>query len=375
MKNGFFKGHGLGNEYIVLDPDELTFRLTPGRIARICDRVKGIGSDGVLTLEDSHSAEFGLRIWNPDGSESETSGNGLRIFALYLHATGRTRKKEFTVETPGGTVRVETRHDRQGAEDEAGVVGAVAEAGVVGAVAEAGTVCGAKKPHGRRIAEGDDGTVSGATVHMGKASFDPGALPCTLEADELIEQPIHVAGETQTFTGVSVGNPHCVVFRSRGRRRSGTDPRRHEDPNQERDDLTRRADSVRREDPLSQHTDLPWSRADLLRLGPALETHPIFPQRTNVQLAERTGPNSICILIWERGAGETLSSGSSACAAASAAVRLGLVTSPVTVESPGGALFVDVNEAFDLTLKGPVAEVARGTFNEELFRGVQDSDD
>ena len=94
MKNGFFKGHGLGNEYIVLDPDELTFRLTPGRIARICDRVKGIGIDGVLTLEDSDSADFGLRIWNPDGSEAETSGNGLRIFALYLHATGRNRKKD-----------------------------------------------------------------------------------------------------------------------------------------------------------------------------------------------------------------------------------------------------------------------------------------
>ena len=104
MKNSYFKGHGLGNEYIVLDPRESTFELTPGRITRICDRQKGIGSDGVLTLEDSDSADFGLRIWNPDGSEAETSGNGLRIFALYLHATGRTRKKSFTVETPGGTV-------------------------------------------------------------------------------------------------------------------------------------------------------------------------------------------------------------------------------------------------------------------------------
>ena len=350
MKNDFFKGHGLGNEYIVLDPDELIFRLTPGRIARICDRVKGIGSDGVLTLEDSHSADFGLRIWNPDGSEAETSGNGLRIFAFYLHATGRTRKKTFTVETPGGTVRVETEHDRQGVEDEAGMAGAVGEAGAVGAVDEAGTVCGAKNPHGRRIAEGDDGTVSGATVHMGRANFSPGALPCTLVVDELIKQPIQVAGETLTFTGVSVGNPHCVVFRYRGRRRG-------------------------RDNPTKPSDDLPWSRPDLLRLGPALETHPIFPQRTNVQLAERTGPNSIRILIWERGAGETPSSGSSACAAASAAVRLGLVTAPVTVESPGGALVVDVNEAFDLTLTGPVAEVDRGTFNEELFRGVQDSDD
>ena len=115
MGNGYFKGHGLGNEYIVLDPTELTFQLTPGRIARICDREKGIGSDGVLTFEDSGSADFSVRIWNPDGNEAETSGNGLRIFACYLHATDRTRAKSFTVETPGGTVRVETQVDSSGA--------------------------------------------------------------------------------------------------------------------------------------------------------------------------------------------------------------------------------------------------------------------
>ena len=140
MSNEFFKGHGLGNEYIVLDPVELTFKLTPERIAWICDRRKSIGSDGVLTLQDSDSADFGLRIWNPDGSEAETSGNGLRIFACYLHATDRTRKNTFSVETSGGTVRVETQHDS------------------AGAVGEAGTICG-------------------ATVHMGRATFRPEALP------------------------------------------------------------------------------------------------------------------------------------------------------------------------------------------------------
>ena len=317
MSNSYFKGHGLSNEYIVLDPVELTFALTPERVVRICDRRADIGtcggSDGVLTLEDSGSADFGLRIWNPDGSEAETSGNGLRIFALYLHATGRTRKKSFTVETRGGTVRVETQHEHRGAE------------------VEAGPVCG-------------------ATVHLGRATFKPGALPCTLEVDELIEQSIRAAGETLTFTGVSIGNPHCVVFHDQGQKRSD-------------DDLERR-----REDP---H----WSRDDLLRLGPVLETHPIFPQRANVQLAECTGPKSIRILIWERGAGETPSSGSSACAAASAAVRLGLVRSPLIVESPGGKLLVDVDEAFNLTLTGPVAEVARGTFRAALLRGIVDADD
>ena len=327
--NSYFKGHGLGNEYIVLDQDELNFALTPGRIAGICDRQKGIGSDGVLTLEDSDSADFGVRIWNPDGSEAETSGNGLRVFACYLHVTGRTRKKSFTVETLGGTVRVETWHERQCAEDEDWAV----------------------------IAEGETEPVSGATVHMGKATFRPEALPCTLEVDELIEQPINVAGASLTFTGVSVGNPHCVVFHPQGQRWD------RDDPLKPRDDLDRR------------RTDLSWRRDDLLQLGPALETHPIFPQRTNVQLAACTGPDSIRILIWERGAGETPSSGSSACAAASAAVRLGLTTSPVTVESPGGALTVDLDKEFKVALTGPVTETAQGTLSEALLRVILDEDD
>ena len=343
MKNSYFKGHGLGNEYIVLDPRESTIELTPGRITRICDRQKGIGSDGVLTLEDSDSADFGLRIWNPDGSEAETSGNGLRIFALYLHATGRTRKRSLAVETAGGTVRVETRHDHRGASDGAGSESA-GSVGVEDRVEAVG-------------AEDENGPVTGATVHMGPASFSPEALPCTFEAKKLVEQPINIAGEALIFTGVSVGNPHCVVFPIQDRRRGG------ENPNwQDVDQLHRQEDRI-------------WHREDLLRLGPVLETHAIFPQRTNVQLAEPTGPNTIRILIWERGAGETPSSGSSACAAASAAVRLGLVRSPVTVESPGGELLVDVDEGFNLTLTGPVDEVVQGTFSAAMLREILDADD
>lgn len=292
MKNGFFKGHGLGNEYIVLDPAELTFRLTPRRVAMLCDRERGIGSDGVLTLEDFGSADFGVRIWNPDGSEAEISGNGLRVFARWLHATGRTRETSLAVETLGGTVRIETQVD------------------------SAGVVCA-------------------ATVHMGRATFKPEALPCTLEVDELIEQPIRVAGETLTFTGVSVGNPHCVIFGP---------------------------------------SEWPWCRDDLLRLGPSLATHPVFPRGTNVQLATPSGPHSVFILIWERGAGETTASGTSACAVASAAVRLGLVTSPVTVESPGGKLQIDVDDGFDLMMTGPVEEIDQGTLNPALVEGLSDID-
>ena len=289
MKNGFFKGHGLGNDYIVMDPKELSFGLTPGNIRAICDRNWGVGSDGILTLEASRVADFGLRIYNPDGSEAEKSGNGLRIFARYLHATRKVRKKAFTVETKGGLVKIDLQVDRHG-------------------------------------------DASAATVEMGQATFAPKALPCSLKAAELIEQPIEAAGEKLVFTGVSVGNPHCVVFKPKGQA---------------------------------------WTREELLRLGPVLENHKLFPRRTNVQLAVPTGPKEIYILIWERGAGETQASGSSSCAAASAAVRLGLVKSPVTVKAPGGTLNIDVDEGFELTMKGPVAEVYRGALSASFVRGLR----
>ncbi len=289
MKNGFFRGHGLGNDYIVVDPKALSFKLTPKNIELICNRNWGLGSDGILALVPSKKADFGLRIFNPDGSEAEKSGNGLRIFARYLHAMGKTRKKRFTVETKGGLVTIDLHLDRQG-------------------------------------------DASAVTVEMGRATFKPAALPCTLPADELIQQSIEVAGRSLTFTGVSVGNPHCVVFR--------------------------------------QATES-WSREDLLALGPALEHHAIFPKRTNVQLAIPTGPKELFILIWERGAGETQASGSSSCAAASAAVRLGLVKSPVTVKMPGGTLKIDVAQDFSLTMTGPVAEVARGTLSPSFVRSLK----
>ena len=288
MDNEFFKGHGLGNDYLAVDPAALSFELTPDNIRAICDRHWGVGSDGILALAPSQKADFGLRIYNPDGSEAEKSGNGLRIFARYLHATGQVQKQQFTIDTEGGLVRVELHVD-------------------------------------------EHGDASAATVAMGRATFAPQALPCTLEAEELVAQPIDVHGQPLTFTGVSVGNPHCIVFREQGEQ---------------------------------------WTEDELRFLGPALENHPLFPRRTNVQLAVPVGLHAIYILIWERGAGPTQASGSSACATASAAVRLGLVKSPVAVKAPGGTLHIDVDASYDLTMKGPVAEVACGVFSPPFLRSL-----
>ena len=288
MRNAYFKGHGLGNDYIAVDPAELDFELSARNVRALCDRHRGVGADGVLALAPSERAHFGLRIFNPDGSEAEKSGNGLRIFARYLHATRRTRRTRFTIETRGGVVEATLRLDRHG-------------------------------------------EASAVTVAMGRASFRPQDLPCTLAVEELVDQPIRIGSRSLRFTGVSVGNPHCVVFRPAG----GS-----------------------------------WEPRELRELGPSLETHRIFPRFTNVQLAAPVGRRALQVWIWERGAGETLASGSSACAAACAAVRLGLVRSPVEVRMPGGALRVGVGADYDVTLDGPVAEVARGSFSPAFVRSL-----
>lgn len=289
MRNAFFKGHALGNDYLVVDVRELDFRITPRTVRALCDRHRGVGGDGVLVAMPSRRAHFGLRIFNPDGSEAEVSGNGLRIFGRFLHATRRTRRLKVQVEVGGRVVGMELPRDA------------------------------------RR-------EVSRARVEMGRADFRPESLPCTLRRPDLVDAPVRAGGLALRFTGVSVGNPHCVVFRRLG---------------------------------------MSWSRRELLHLGPALERHEIFPRRCNVQLAVPTGPRALSILIWERGAGETAASGSSACAAASAAVRRGLVRSPVRVRAPGGVLRVEVARDWEVVLDGPVSEVARGTLAAQFVRGLR----
>jgi len=286
LRNAYFKGHGLGNDYIAVDPAELDFEITPKSVRALCDRHRGVGGDGVLVLEKSKSAHFGVRIFNPDGSEAQKSGNGLRIFADYLHATHRTRRCKIRIETVSGIVPVELHYDA-------------------------------------------DGGVTRGTVVIGHATFKPKRLPCTIDAVELVDHPLRVNGHSLRITGVSVGNPHCVVFKS------ATEE---------------------------------WTRDELLELGPLLERHEVFPERTNVQLAVPVAPRTLSILVWERGAGETQASGTSACAAAAAGVRNGLVRSPVAVRAPGGTLEVAMNEHYDLTLEGEVAEVSRGQLSAAFLR-------
>jgi diaminopimelate epimerase len=286
----FFKGHGLGNDYVALELDGLPFDLTPPAVRLVCDRHSGIGSDGILGAVASESADFGVRIFNPDGSEAEKSGNGLRIFAAYLLHRGRVRiGPPFTVETPGGTVRV------------------------------------------RIVDESDDGVLD-VEVEMGTASFrsaDVGlAGPDRETENELLELP---GGDRVAINTVSVGNPHCVVF----------------------------------QDELDVET--------LRRIAPEISTHPDFARGTNVQFAVATGePDAVEAWVWERGAGETRASGSSACAVAAAAVRRGMVSERrVAVRMPGGTLHVEVRDDWGLVLRGPVEDVYRGEMTPGMVRRLR----
>jgi len=276
----FAKYHALGNDYLVIDPAEVPggAPLPVDQIRLICHRNLGVGSDGILWGPlPSARAAAGLRIFNPDGSEAEKSGNGLRIFSRYLWDRKLVKTPDFKVETPGGVVDVHI---------------------------------------------GGDGLI---TVDMGAVSFSSERIPVAGPSREVINEKITVQDRTFTFCAASIGNPHCVIA-------------------------------------------LPEISAALAtRYGPDIEVHPNFPRRTNVQFMQVLDRANIRIEIWERGAGNTLASGSSSSASAAVARRLGLVDDHVTVHMPGGKISIDIGPGYAIRMTGPVARVADGTIDPGLF--------
>ena len=277
----FSKGHGLGNDYLVVERRALPWPLTDARVRWLCDRHRGIGSDGILIV-DTEKRPFELRIRNPDGSEAEKSGNGLRILAAWLHGRGLVRTgEEFEVALVKDTVRM------------------------------------------RVEAEGDEGVLD-IVVDMGRASFRAEDVGFTEATGDVLDHPLGLSATISArINTVSLGNPHCVVF----------------------------VDTL--------------DRDDFLLRAPQLCTHPAFAAGTNVQFARVAGPARIEAWIWERGAGETLASGSSACAVACAAVRRGLLAGGVVeVVMVGGTAQVKVSPLFEVRLRGPAQIVVHGEIAE-----------
>ncbi len=278
----FEKWQALGNDYAILEEERLPFELTPGRIAALCAPHTGVGSDGILLLSKPRARGFvaDLRIFNPDGSEAELSGNGVREAVLYLRRNGWTDADSFSISTAAGEVRPRITGD------------------------------------------------STCTVDMGRAKLSSKDFP---SGDSEGIATLTAAGRDLTFQHVSVGNPQCAIEVPDG-----------------------------------------LEGLDLLELGVPIERHELFPNRTNVSFWRREGDSSIRARIFERGVGETMSSGTGASGAAVAAVLRGL-DSPVTVVLDGGSLEVEVGEDLHIELTGWAVPVYRGELTNELIEELRNT--
>ena len=277
----FEKWNALGNDYIVVEERNLLFPLTPSRIRRICAPHSGVGSDGILLLSETDERGFvaSLRIFNPDGSEAELSGNGAREAVMYLRTRGWTDNDTFSIMTAAGEMRPR----------------------ITGP-----TTC---------------------TMDMGRAKLTSKDYPTGSE-----DGTGEVAG--YAFQHVSIGNPQCSIEIA------------------DRDEL---------------------EALDLPAIGPAIENSDLFPNRTNVSFWTRTGDGSIRARIFERGVGETMSSGTGAVGAAVSAVLRG-VDSPVTVQLDGGELEVEVGEDMHVNLTGWAVPVFAGTLSDELLKELHEDE-
>ena len=280
----FEKWQALGNDYVIVEERELPFELTPERIRRLCAPHTGIGSDGILLLSGPTERGFvaRLRIFNPDGSESELSGNGARQAILYLRQRGWVDHDVFSIQTNAGEIRPQ----------------------ITGP-----TTC---------------------RVDMGRARLTSKDFPSggndgtgTLES----------AGREFAFQHVSVGNPQCAIEIG--------------------DELT---------------------ELDLSTFGPPIEANTdLFPNRTNVSFWRRDADSEITARIFERGVGETMSSGTGASGAAVAAVLRG-VDSPVTVNLDGGELEVEVGEDLNVNLTGWAVPVYEGRLSDNFVEELREAE-
>lgn len=280
------KYHGLGNDYLVLDPNKNEIHLQERKIELLCRRSFGVGADGLLygpiihqDKNEKAEAKIEVKIYNSDGTEAEISGNGVRIFAKYLLDEGYVQEKKFTLTTASGDIEIEFL-------DEEGTMMKVA---------------------------------------MGRAAFAIEKIPAISDTKEIINKPMKFNDILYNATCLSVGNPHCVIML---------------------------------EEVTSQNAK---------EIGPYVEGAACFPNRINMQLLKVEDEENIRIEIYERGAGYTLASGTSACAAAAAAFRMGLTKQKVTVHMPGGSLLIEIMDNMEIYMTGVVEPIGKFMLAEDFF--------
>lgn len=274
----FEKWTALGNDYVIVEVEALPWDLTPARVQRICDPHFGIGSDGVLLLARSDDPQFvaDLRIFNPDGSEAELSGNGAREAIMYLRRHGWTDADTFTIRTVAGPITPTITSERT------------------------------------------------CSVEMGRAATTSKDFP---SGDPSGRGTLSAAGREWSFQHLSIGNPQCAI--------------------EVGDEL---------------------EGLDLAAIGPGIEGHELFPNRTNVCFLRADG-SRVRARIFERGVGETLASGTGASAAAVTAFLAG-VPSPIVVELDGGELEVEISDELDVRLSGWAEPICAGELSPELLQAL-----
>ena len=268
----FTKMQGLGNDYVYVNCFKETIENPPEMAKKVSNRNFGIGSDGLIMINPSDVADFEMEMYNADGSRSEMCGNGIRCVGKYVYDYGLTEKEHISVETLAGIKYLDL------------------------------TV--------------EDGKVKLVKVDMGSPKLVPANIPIVADGDRVIDEPINVNGIEYRMTGVSMGNPHAVVY----------------------------VEDVK--------------GLDIEKIGPAFENHERFPNRVNTEFVKVLDRNTVEMRVWERGSGETMACGTGACAVAVACILNGLTEDKVTVKLLGGDLQIEWDEEADKVYMTGPAEVS-----------------
>lgn len=274
----FTKMHGLGNDYVYVNCFEEKIDNPPAVARFVSDRHFGIGSDGLIMINPSKTADFEMEMYNADGSRGEMCGNGIRCVAKYVYDYGLTDKTQISVETLGGIKYLDL------------------------------TV--------------EDGKVSLVKVDMGKPELEADLIPIISEREQVIDEPIEVDGKEYHMTGVSMGNPHAVIY----------------------------VDDVK--------------GLDLEKIGPKFENHERFPKRINTEFVHCIDRQTVEMRVWERGSGETFACGTGACAVAVSSILNNLTDTQVTVKLLGGDLQIEWDREKDrVFMTGPATVVFDGVID------------
>lgn len=274
----FTKMHGLGNDYVYVNCFEEKIDNPPAVARFVSDRHFGIGSDGLIMINPSKTADFEMEMYNADGSRGEMCGNGIRCVAKYVYDYGLTDKTQISVETLGGIKYLDL------------------------------TI--------------EDGKVSLVKVDMGKPELEADLIPIISEREQVIDEPIEVDGKEYHMTGVSMGNPHAVIY----------------------------VDDVK--------------GLDLEKIGPKFENHERFPKRINTEFVHCIDRQTVEMRVWERGSGETLACGTGACAVAVSSILNNLTDTQVTVKLLGGDLQIEWDREKDrVFMTGPATVVFDGVID------------